>query len=389
MAQNNTTNEKTNKEANRRANRKSEPTTVQETASEVTQVADTIYIGIDVHLRRYVFSRKEGGLTPQPAQGMKPEAFLKWIEGQKDKGTRVVCCYEAGPFGYGLARKLKALGIECHVIRPQDWDKYSKRVKTDGRDAIAMVEALALYDGGNRRALSVVRIPTEEQEQQRMVSRQRETMVREMTRVASSGRSQALSQGYEVRGKWWGSRVWEDLQKRLPGWLISILENLRQTLLTLEALVAKLTAHIESRAKAASARPKGLGPLTEQVIENEVGTWTRFNNRRQVGSYMGLCPCEFSSGGSRRLGGINKHGSPRLRTALVEAVWRMIRLQPDWLRWKKLQEKAAQAGKNWRFGRKQMAVALARGLAIDLWRLNTGRCTLADLGWVPAAQKAA
>ena len=388
MAQNTTTNKKTNKEADRRANRKGVPTKVQETASEVTQVANTTYIGIDVHLKRYVFCRKEGGRTAQPAQGMSPEAFLKWIEGQKSKASRLVCCYEAGPFGYTLARKLRAMGIECQVIRPQDWDKYGKRVKTDRRDATAMVEALALYDGGNRRALSIVRIPTEEQEQQRMVSRQREAMVREMKRLASVGRSYALSQGHEIRGKWWGQRQWSILEKRLPQWLVAILENTRRALLTIEELVEKLTEKIESRARPASARPKALGKLTEQVIDNEVGDWKRFNNRRQVGSYAGLCPCEFSSGGSRQMGSINKHGSPRLRTALIEATWRLIRLQPEWWRWKRLQEKAAQAGKGWRFGRKQMVVALARGLVVDLWRLNTGRCTLPDLGLVPAAQEA-
>ena len=88
------------------------------------------------------------------------------------------------------------------------------------------------------------------------------------------------------------------------------------------------------------------------------------------------------------MGSINKHGSPRLRTALIEATWRLIRLQPEWWRWKRLKEKAAQAGKGWRFGRKQMVVALARGLVVDLWRLYTGRCTLPDLGLVPAAQEA-
>jgi transposase len=367
MAQNTTTNNKTNKEADRRANRKGVPTKMQETASEVMQASNTTYIGIDVHLKRYVFCRKEGGRTAQPAQGMSPEAFLRWIEGQKSKASRLVCCYEAGPFGYTLARKLRAMGIECQVIRPQDWDKYGKRVKTDRRDATAMVEALALYDGGNRRALSIVRIPTEEQEQQRMVSRQREAMVREMKRLASVGRSYALSQGHEIRGKWWAQRQWSVLEKQLPQWLVAILENTRRALLTIEELVEKLTEKIESRARPASGRPKALGKLTEQVIDNEVGDWKRFNNRRQVGSYAGLCP--------------------RLRTALIEATWRLIRRQPEWWRWKRLQEKAAQAGKGWRFGRKQMVVALARGLVVDLWRLYTGRCTLPDLGLVPAAHK--
>ena len=34
--------------------------------------------------------------------------------------------------------------------------------------------------------------------------------------------------------------------------------------------------------------------------------------------------------------------------------------------------------------KKKTVVALARLLAIDLWRWRTGRATLADLGWIPA-----
>jgi transposase len=111
--------------------------------------------------------------------------------------------------------------------------------------------------------------------------------------------------------------------------------------------------------------------------------WNRFNNRRQVGSYTGLCPSEHSSGGSRRQGSINKHGNPRLRHALVEAVWRLLRLQPGWKRLAKLKDRLLAGARA--PVKKKLVVALARELAVDLWRLHTGRCTLEELGWVPAA----
>ena len=131
-----------------------------------------------------------------------------------------------------------------------------------------------------------------------------------------------------------------------------------------------------------------MGALTLQTIENEVGDWHRFANRRQVGSYTGLCGGVSSSGQSTRLLSITKHGNVRLRTALVELAWRMVLWQPQSKSvqsWKDVffaQKKASAAA------RKKATVGLARQLAVDLWRWRTGRATAAELGWTlrPAAQ---
>ena len=95
-----------------------------------------------------------------------------------------------------------------------------------------------------------------------------------------------------------------------------------------------------------------------------------------MGSYTGCCPSEHSSGGVQRLGSIDRHGNPHIRVLLVEAVWRLLRYQPAWHALKKLAAKL-QAGASLK---KKVIVALARQLAIDLWRWRTGRCTLAELG---------
>jgi transposase len=233
--------------------------------------------------------------------------------------------------------------------------------------------------------MAVVRVPEVEQEARRMVTRQRTSFVNEVRRLGAMGRSHGMSQGCEISGRWWRPNAWGPLGARLPAALKALLEPLREVLCKLEELIVRLTAQIEKQAATAMQRPKGLGALTEQIIGNEVVDWSRFSNRRQVGSYTGLCPSEHSSGGSRRLGSINKHGNPRLRHALVEAVWRLIRMQPGWIRWQKFMARLSGAGEHKKPGRKKMAVALARELAIDLWRLNTGRCTLAQLGFEAAA----
>jgi len=339
--------------------------------------ADVIHLGIDVHLLQYVVSRQIDGATPQPAQRFKPEEFNGWLAKQQTLAQRVVCCYEAGPFGYGLYRHIRSTGVECHVVRPQNWDSFGQKVKTDERDARALVEALARYEGGNKRAMAVVRVPEEEQEQRRALTRQRETFVREVRRLGAWGRGTALTHGHQMSGHWWRPKAWKAWKGKLPAWLVNLLDGMGQVLEQMESLILKSTQQIEAMAKPAPQRPKGLGALTEQIIGNEVIDWSRFNNRRQVASYTGLCPSEHSSGGSRRQGSINRHGNPRLRHALVEAVWRLMRFQPDWKRFQRLKERLSE-GKS--PSRRKLVVALARELAIDLWRLNTGRATLENLG---------
>jgi transposase len=349
--------------------------------------AQIIHLGIDVHLRQYVVCRKLDGATPQPAQRFKPAEFIAWASKQLALAGRVVCCYEAGPLGYSLQRELAAAGITCHVVRPQDWDKHGSKVKTDGRDARELAEHLARYEAGNKHVLAVVRVPEAEQEQKRALSRQRGSFVKEVKRLAAMGRGHAMSQGHELSGRWWRKSTWPKCSAKLPQWLRELIEPIRQMLVQMEVFVSERTKQIEAMAAPAQQRPKGLGALTEQIIAHEVIDWSRFNNRRQVSSYTGLCPSEHSSGGSRRQGHINKHGNPRLRHALVEAVWRLIRLQSGWKRLEKLHTRlrnqstrAASA----KVGRKGV-VALARELAVDLWRLNTGRSSLAELGLIAAA----
>jgi len=320
---------------------------------------------------------------------MTPSQFEAWAVKQKSQGKRVVCCYEAGPFGYGLQRRLSAQGITCHVVRPQDWDRLGQRVKTDGRDARELAEALARYEAGNKHAMAVVRVPEIQQEQRRALTRQRGALVSEVRRLGAMGRSHGMTYGHEVNGRWWRTKPWKAVTRGMNAFLQGLLEPLRALLVLLEEHIKKLTAQITlkaAQATEAAKRPKGLGALTAQIIDNEVLDWGRFNNRRQVSSFTGLCPSEHSSGGSRRQGSINKHGNPRLRHALVEAVWRLMRLQPGWKRLEKVLEKLAQGAGLKTPNKKKIAVALARELAVDLWRLNTGRTTLASLGFIAAEE---
>ena len=332
-----------------------------------------IKLGVDVHADSYRVVRQIDNATPQPAQKMAPEEFLQFAAKQLLLAEQVHSCYEAGPFGYGLHRQLLKMGVKNVVIRPQNWDEFGRKVKTDQTDALALVQRLDRYVHGNAKALAVITPPTPEQERSRSHSRQREQLQKDRQAHEAQGRSLMLYYGYRVVGRWWKKVAWDGLQKILPAWLIELLENLRLLIVCADELLQKATTAIEAQAQ---PQAKGIGLLTSQTLQREVLDWKRFKNRRQVASLTGLCPSVHASGQHSLSGSITKHGNPRLRRALIELAWRVVRFQPRYgpvLRWTPALEQTYSGA------RKKAIVAIARRLAIDLWRVETKRCSLADL----------
>jgi transposase len=165
----------------------------------------------------------------------------------------------------------------------------------------------------------------------------------------------------------------------VPDWLYELLSPLQSACAALHEEVRRQTKQIE--AASTTPLPKGLGALSQQLIEREVGDWRRFQNRRQVSSYLGLCPSENSSGPRQHQGHITKCGNPRLRWALGEAAWRLLRDQPNYRLCKKwrarILDPQTPGGR-----KKQLVTALARGFGVDWWRLQTGQTTPQKLGLV-------
>ena len=346
--------------------------------NDVAEVkAKMIKLGLDVHLDRYVVVRIIDGGTPQPPQRFAPVECMLWIAKQLSLAEQVVTCYEAGPFGYSLHRKLQKMGVTNYVVRPRDWDEYHKKVKTDKRDAKELVLHLDRYVNGNHDAFCVVRVPSPEQEQQRSISRQRESFQREKQRLAAQGRSHALYYGEHIQGEWWREELWKTSAVQLPAIVVNLLEPLRRLIAALEIELKSRTQEVE--AAAPEQLPVGVGKLTSQILEREVADWNRFKNRRQVASYTGLCPSEDSSSTRRFQGSINKHGNRRLRPVLVECLWRLCVFEPEYRVVKKWQPELLSL-KTSRPRRKKIIVAMARAFAVDWWRVRTGRCKAEDLG---------
>jgi transposase len=371
----NTNKGKTNKPPTQEQVRPKAAKAVAEAESSVK--AKHIKLGVDVHLDRYVVVRILEGGTPQPPQRFGPAEFLLWVAKQIPLAEKVFTCYEAGPFGYTLHRQLEKMGATNYVVRPRDWDEYGQKVKTDKRDAQQLALHLDRYVNGNHNAFCVVRVPTPAQEQERSLSRQRESFQRERQRLAAQGRSHALYYGGHLQGEWWRENLWQSLVAQLPAIVVNLLEPLRRLIAALEVELKTRTQEVQ--AAAAEPLPIGVGKLTSQILEREVADWNRFQNRRQVASYTGLCPREDSSSTRRFQGAINKHGNRRLRPVLVECLWRLSVFQPEYRVVKKWRPELLNP-KTTRPRRKKIIVAMARAFAVDWWRVRTGRCKALDLG---------
>jgi len=349
------------------------------TRSEFNRSKAAIKLGLDVHQEFYVVVVQEGGSNPKPAQRLAKGAFLVWAAKlrRSHPEAAIHAVYEACGFGFGLQRQLSALGIKCYVVCPQKLDERGQRVKTDGRDAKALVLKLDRFVEGNQEALAVVRVPSEEEEQLRAIHRQREQLVRTRKQLEAHGRSLLVNHGVEPEKRWWKRRTFAGLE--VPRWLKDLLGNTQPLLLALEEKIRALTVQLQ---ESAPNQPRGLGALSSVVIDREIGSWARFRNRRQVGSYTGLCPGEYSSGQTRRQSCVTKHGNPRLRAALVETAWRLVRFQPNYraiVKWRHLLGKGALATGA---ARKKAITAVARQLAVDLWRIRTGRVRATELGLI-------
>jgi transposase len=334
-------------------------------------------LGLDVHAGSIMVARQLEGLQPQPPQKFNVAKFLEWIKDQAQK-HQVFSCYEAGPTGYWLHRELEEVGVTNYVICPTRLDSRGKGVNTDKTDATELLVRLDRYVAGNKKAFSVVTVPTPEQEQKRALSRQRDQLRRKRLSFAAQGRMLLLSQGYRYSNHWWKTDCWKKLQEKMPGWITEQLKIFRRIIQCVEREATGLAKRLASEAP--SSLPKGMGGLTHEILEREVRDWTRFKNRRQLGSYSGLSGGVSGSGERSMDLSITKAGNRRLSCCLVECAWRMIFQQPDyWLvkKWARvLLNDKAHARR-----RKQAIVAFARQLLIDIWKWKLGKVTPQTLGW--------
>jgi transposase len=256
-----------------------------------------------------------------------------------------------------------------------------RRRKNDRMDGRELCGRLSRYLDGHREELKPIRIPSRAEQQRRELGRQREFWKKELRRLENHGRALRIEHEHETLSAGWaGPRKWKQMRPQCSEFVRARLEPVVEQIRAAKVQLDRLTREIEALVRQEKI-PVGLGALTVSLVEGEVCDWKRFVHRKAVGSYTGCCPSEYSSGGVQRFGAIDRHGNKHLRVLLVEAVWRLLRWQPGWHARQKYLEKLRVGASL----KKKMAVALARQLAIDLWRWRTGRVTAAELGWTVAS----
>jgi len=285
------------------------------------------YVGIDYHLNSLSIAvMVEGKRKPHQTVHFKNDDKMlrKYMKKLSEK-FEIRACYEACANGYCFQRKMAAWGYHCDVIAPSLIPKRpGNRRKNDFRDARDLAQNYA------HGMLSVVHLPTEQEESVRSLVRCRVAFKECAKRVKQQINSFLLAQGQR-----WPHSKWTH-QHRTWLWELQMPDTYRQHVLDehlahldyLETRITYLDEQIEQIAHSALYEPavkklrafKGIKTLTAMVLIVEITDFRRFPNPRALMAFLGLIPSEDSSGDKRKDGSITKAGNSRCRTALVEAV---------------------------------------------------------------------
>jgi transposase len=288
-----------------------------------------VYVGLDVHKDSITIAvAREGREAAEtwktiPYDGVRLRKALKVFV--KD-GQVLKVCYEAGPTGFGLCRRLREAGIDCIVVAPSLVPgKPGDRVKTDPRDARRLAHFLRSGD------LTEVYVPDEAVEAIRDLERARDD-AKCAERVARHQLSKFLLRHdrhwdgttWTVRHRDWirGQKFEYPAQQRVLQDYLKAVEDLAER-------VERLTSQVEELVQQTTLAPlvkalqafRGVSVLSAVTIAAEVGDLRRFATASQFMSYVGLVPSEDSSGKRRRQGAITRCGNGHLRRIIVEAAW--------------------------------------------------------------------
>jgi len=242
-----------------------------------------------------------------------------------------------------------------------------RQQKNDRRDAALILKLL--MEGRFPRIWT----PSGEEKDLRQLLIHRHKLVRIRVQVKNELQHLAMNQGVTRAGKLW-SKAGEKVLSELPlkPWasrrrqdLFKIREMLNGQIDLLDQAVVQ-AAQKNEKARLLMTQP-GVGPITSMAFVLTMGDVSRFPRGKQVASYLGLIPREYSSGGHQRFGPISKQGNGFLRMLLVEAAQVAVRCDPQMR-----QEYLHRCHKNKAKG--VAKVAAARKLAIRLyWMLRTNR----------------
>jgi len=289
----------------------------------------TTYVGIDAH-KKDLFIAMLVGTAAVPVSwtvANEPNAVRRLVRKlEREAPGAVQVCYEAGPCGYALQRRMTTPRVSCQVIAPALVPrKPGERVKTNRRDARKLVELLRAG------LLTEVRPPTPEEEAVRDLCRARDDARTDLQRCRHRLGKLLLRRGLHYSGRnwtrahrqWMASLTWTHAAERVvvEDYLLAI----DQVAARLSELDVRLTAIAQTdpyREPVAWLRCfRGIDTLTAILILAELHDFRRFQAPRALMAYLGLVPGEDSTGEKHRRGPITRTGNSVVRRLLVETAW--------------------------------------------------------------------
>ena len=290
-----------------------------------------LYVGLDVHKEGILVAVAEWGRTGAVQDLGAISNDLHALEKllarlRKRYGPEVMmrACYEAGPCGFGIARRLHQLAVECSVVAPSlTPTRAGDRLKTDKRDARKLARLLRAGE------LSAIYVPEPTDEAIRDLCRGRSDAVDDRRRNRHRLKAFLLRHGYRYQGKSAWSAAHERYLRELvlphPAMKVILEEYLiavqlaSERIARYEAAMSDLLGkwRLEPAVRALMAM-KGFQTVAAMILVSELGEVHRFAHPRQVMAYLGLVPSEKSSSNRRRQGAITKCGNAHARWLLVE-----------------------------------------------------------------------
>jgi transposase len=359
------------------------------TKQESVEARETVYAGIELSKKTWVLGiaapHRDRPSIHRITGGNLGELVGR-LRAAAREDRRILICYEAGYDGFWLARTLAKLGIECRVLDPASIqvNRRARRVKTDRIDVLALLRALIAIDRGERHVCAVVRVPSIEEEDARRSHRERQRLVRERTGHINRLKGLLFAQGIRgIEPKLRLTRIDFAALKTAEG--LPLPDRLRRELEREYArlnLIETQLREVEKERDTADAQDpvvehkrqmlvalQGVGGTSAAILAREVFARS-FASRRHLGSYLGLTPSAYDSGMTTRCQGISKAGNSWARRVLIEVAWLWQKYQPasplsHWY----IEKTAGQSSRM----RRIMLIAMARKLAISLWRyVETG-----------------
>ena len=292
--------------------------------------ASVIYVGMDVHKDSIVIATAEDGRSR--AQKLAVIAndwpkLHKLLKNLQKNRMELHVCYEAGPTGFGLYRRLREAGIDCMVVAPALVpSKAGDRVKTDRRDAVKLAHFLRSGD------LTEVHVPDATVEAIRDLERARDDAKKAELAARHQLSKFLLRHDRRYAGNAWTQKhmAWVRVQKFAYAAQQIVLTDYVKTIEDLGERVARLTKAMEELVEDTVLAPlvkalqsfRGISMVSAVTIAAEVGgDLKRFATPRQFMSFVGLVPSEDSTGKRRRQGSITRCGNSHLRRILVETAW--------------------------------------------------------------------